>query len=31
MIQIKHKLTGKILFEVKAETLRGADLTGEMK
>lgn len=27
-IEIKHKVTGKVLLKVEAETLRGADLRG---
>lgn len=27
MIEIKHKTTGKVLFEVNADTLKGANLT----
>jgi hypothetical protein len=26
MVEIKHRLTGKVIFRVKAKTLRGADL-----
>ena len=28
MIEIKHKKTGKVLFNVHADTLKGADLAG---
>ena len=28
MIEIKHKTTGKVLFNVHADTLKGADLSG---
>ena len=28
MIEIKHRITGKVLFKIDKETLTGADLTG---